>query len=738
MVVIMVLTAVPLSGFVGLELPILNWGIKASALAESGQCGENVYWNYDSTTGELVISGTGPMWDYEYHEDWTGWSTSPFYNSDIRSVIINDGVTSIGDYAFYCCDDLKYFDIGDNVVSLDSILFDEWYFGLPKNIETLIIGSGIKEIPSRYFYGSALKRVIISEGVERINDEAFANCINLETINFPDSLKYMGKDILKNTAWFNYKGKGLIIQDHWVYGFKGTETGIVVDLPEDIKGVAYQAFNRDRNIVAFEVDVANPYLSSKDGVLFNKDKTVLIACPAGKAFTSYVIPDTVEEILGEAFANGNYNYLTMGKSVKKIGYDAFSGAGVINVYVDNLESWCNIEFENGSANPLIENGRLYVDGNLVSSLVIPDTITEIKPYAFCYCDSIDDVTIPDSVITIGESAFQYCSSLVSVSFGKGLKTIEAFAFYSCRNIKDVFYPGSQEEWEKIIIDSNKGGDGYIRNANLFLMHSHEYTETVVKQVSCTSDGEILYTCIHGDTITEILYASGHNWVDMGGSVKATCTTNGVDNYKCSNCGEEKKGTTPAMDHNWEYLELTYETCDKDGYMLRACQREGCNAKEEKVTPATHDLEEWNVKSPTCTESGEKSVSCMDCTYSSVVVIPAKGHTYSEWVELLPATCSERGLNIKICKDCNDIQRQIIPKLAHIDADGNGVCDSCENTDTPDVPDTPNEPDVPEDTSANCSCRCHKGGLSSLLFKLVLLFQRFLRLNQTCACGASHY
>ena len=185
-------------------------------------------------------------------------------------------------------------------------------------------------------------------------------------------------------------------------------------------------------------------------------------------------------------------------------------------------------------------------------------------------------------------------------------------------------------------------------------------------------------------------------------------------------------------------------------MLRACQREGCNAKEEKVTPATHDLEEWNVKSPTCTESGEKSVSCMDCTYSAVVVLPAKGHTYSEWVELLPATCSERGLNIKICNDCNDIQRQIIPKLAHIDADGNGVCDTCENTDTPDVPDTPdepdtpnvpdtpNEPDVPEDPSANCSCNCHKGGLSKIIFNIILFFQKLLRSNKTCSCGASHY
>lgn len=669
MVVIMVLTAVPLSSFVGIDLPAFDLGIKASALAESGSCGPTATYTLNSSTGKLVISGTGK---------------------------INMGAFS-----------------GENDI----------------------------------------KNVVIENGITSIEDEAFANCPYLETINFPDSLKYMGNDILKNTAWFNYKGKGLIIQDNWAYGFKGTESGITVNLPANVKGIADRSITGDINVVAYEADKENPYFSSEDGVLLNKDKTVLFAYPAGKYDESgyyvatYTIPDTVEAISAGAFANSYISSLTLGENIEKIGVDAFSGCKVRDVYITSIESWCNIEFGNAGANP---SGMLYVDGNLVSSLVIPDTITEIKPYAFYNSNSVETVIFPDSVTIIGDSAFQICDELVSVSFGKGINTIEDYAFYGCYNIKDVFYPGSQEEWEKITIGSNKGGDKYIRNANLFLKHSHEYTETVIEQVTCEENGKILYTCKLGDTRTEIIPALGHNWVDMGDSVKATCTTEGVDNYKCSNCGVEKKGTIPALDHNWEYIEITYATCDKDGYMLRACQREECNAKEEKVTPATHDLNGLVTKDPTCTESGEKYIHCMACSYSFVEIMPVKGHTYSEWVELLPATCNERGLNIKICNDCNDIQRQIIPKLAHIDADGNGVCDTCENIDTPDVPDTPdepdtpdvpdtpNEPDVPEDPSANCSCNCHKGGIMGILFKLVLLFQRLLRSNKTCICGVSHY
>ena len=796
MVVIMVLTAVPLSGFVGIELPTFDWGIKASAktVDPSGQCGENVYWTYDSTTKELVISGTGLMNGYSN-------SNTPFYNSDIKTVVIENGVTSIGNYAFYKCSNLSTLTIPNSVTYIG-------YNALSgcSSLDTLILG--MKEIHSNEFKDiNTIKTVTLTEGVEKIGDYAFSGCSHLESINFPDSLIFMGKDILKNTAWFNYRGKGLIVYDDWAYGFKGSQSGDTVTLSENIKGVADKTFTGDKNIVAFVVDEDNPYLASEDGVLFNKERTVLMVYPSGKSSLSYTIPNTVEEIRADAFYNNH----------------------LVNIHISDLETWCKIDFANASANPIIKYGTLYIDKAAAISIDIPNTITEIKPYAFYSYDNLLNVTIPDSVTTIGgyafagcigirnidfgekvemigEHAFDECYSLTSVTFsdsvttignyafsecynihsvtlGKGLQKVGYYAFDMCDNLKDVYYPGSQEEWEKINIHEE---EFHITNADLYLMHTHEYTKTVIKEPSCTSDGEILYTCKHGDTKTEIVTAIGHNMVDMGGSVKATCTTNGINNYKCSNCGEENKGTTPALDHNWKYLENTYATCNKDGYMSRVCLREGCNAKEEKVTPVTHDLEVWNKKLSSCTETGEKHISCMECSYSyveeipatghyfywdiiksatctttgerkkhceecnyssEIEIIPAKGHTYSEWFELLPATCSERGLNIKICDDCNDIQRQIIPKLAHVDADGNGVCDNCdtdtpeepdapEEPDTPEVPDTPDIPDEPEEEP--CDCDCHAGGIKAFFFNFLNFFAKLFNKDaRTCECGAAH-
>lgn len=115
LVVLMVLLSAPLSGFVDLEWPELNWGVKASAaeLAESGSCGDNVTYTFDSSTGLLTISGTGAMTDYSSS------SNSPFYSNDeIKSIVIEKGVTSIGSYIFLNCTSLERVTVPDSVKSI--------------------------------------------------------------------------------------------------------------------------------------------------------------------------------------------------------------------------------------------------------------------------------------------------------------------------------------------------------------------------------------------------------------------------------------------------------------------------------------------------------------------------------------------------------------------------------------------------------------------------------------------
>ena len=122
LVAVMVLTAAPLSGFVGLKLNInLDFNPKANAeegtLASTGQYGDDVYWTFDSETGLLIISGSGEMTNYS-------WGCLPFYsNSSIKSVVIDNGITSIDDFVFCDCTGLTNIEIPNSVTSIGSDAF---------------------------------------------------------------------------------------------------------------------------------------------------------------------------------------------------------------------------------------------------------------------------------------------------------------------------------------------------------------------------------------------------------------------------------------------------------------------------------------------------------------------------------------------------------------------------------------------------------------------------------------
>ena len=118
---VMLLTAAPLSGFVGLDLPNLAdlFTLKADAATYSGKCGANLTWSLDTDTGVLTISGTGDMYYWDY-PDYVPWYSN---RSSVKTVVIGDSVTSIGDDAFYRCTGLTSVTIPDSVTSIGEFAF---------------------------------------------------------------------------------------------------------------------------------------------------------------------------------------------------------------------------------------------------------------------------------------------------------------------------------------------------------------------------------------------------------------------------------------------------------------------------------------------------------------------------------------------------------------------------------------------------------------------------------------
>ena len=130
----------------------------------------------------------------------------------------------------------------------------------------------------------------------------------------------------------------------------------------------------------------------------------------GELVTELIIPDGVSKIKNYAFEGcSGLTSITIPNSVTSIGSRAFYGcSGLEEVHISDLASWCNIVFNDYVSNPLYYAHNLYLNGELVTELVIPDGVSKIKNYAFEGCSGLTSITIPNSVTSIGGSAFYNC------------------------------------------------------------------------------------------------------------------------------------------------------------------------------------------------------------------------------------------------------------------------------------------------------------------------------------------
>ena len=220
-------------------------GVTASALEPVGQCGDNVYWTFDETTGELVVSGEGDMWDYEVYE-------SPFsFKPIIKNVVVEDGVTDIGDAAFFDC-------YANNIklgMSISNIGYQSFY-GC-ENLEYVEFSNSIIYIGKFAFGGSALKKVEIPDSVELIDDGAFAFCRWLESIKVDINNKNYSSDsvgvlfnndktvliqypIAKNVEPYSIPSSVTKISDYAFYGDVNFLTALTI--PNNVKHIGFLAF----------------------------------------------------------------------------------------------------------------------------------------------------------------------------------------------------------------------------------------------------------------------------------------------------------------------------------------------------------------------------------------------------------------------------------------------------------------------------------------------------------------
>lgn len=318
----------------------------AASLASTGKCGNNVTWSYNSSTKELVISGSGEMYDYESY-DYT-----PFDEHDIETIVVKSGVTSIGDYAFSYCYDLVEFDFSGTVETTGDYAFKGC-----ESLRNIIIEDGVIEIGDYAFYDCPeVLNVEISDTVRSIGECAFDECCSLESVRIGKNVEYIG----------------------------------------------YLAFCDCDSLLNITVDEDNQhYYSDEYGVLFDENINILIQYPGGNPRTSYSIPDSVFAISDCAFSDCySIESVTTGNELYSIGVDAFAFCynltditlpeslsivgeyafddctGLTDVYYGGTkEQWQNINFED--YNECLLNADIHFRDGVVG-LGKPETIKAVQ------------------------------------------------------------------------------------------------------------------------------------------------------------------------------------------------------------------------------------------------------------------------------------------------------------------------------------------------------------------------
>lgn len=263
----------------------------SSSNIETGQCGDNAYYELDRDTGVLRITGTGVMWDWNYMD-----SKLPpwFYHRTLfNELIIEKGIQNIGSYAFHDCSNLSSVSMANSVIDVGQAAF--MYCDSLANIT---LSNNIESIDSIAFAGcGALKNIVLPEKIKTIGYDAFGNCIALTNIMFPDEITDIGNG-----------------------AFSGCESLERVSIPDNITCIGSTTFEDCTSLKYIEFSENLNYIDS-------------YAFENCSSLTNIIIPNSVTGIGADAFKNcDSLEHVTILGNTTYMGENVFENCSNLTIY----------------------------------------------------------------------------------------------------------------------------------------------------------------------------------------------------------------------------------------------------------------------------------------------------------------------------------------------------------------------------------------------------------------------
>ena len=386
-----------------------NTNVVAEKVAE-GYCGNNLTWVL-TNDGTITFSGTGDMRNYSSASS-TSWYA---YRDQITSIELEDGITSIGNFAFYGLENVVDVTIPEGVTSIGGFAFKNC-----TSLETVDLPSTLKKLGESAFFGcSKLSKIVIPEGIYTIWGYTFKNCTSLKEVTLPSTL--------------------IKVDEAAFYGCSSVKE---LDIPSNVSIIGIYCFKNCTSLA--KVTLPEKLTEIREAVFY------------ATALSEIEIPEGVKKIGPYAFKNCTaLKTVTLPKTLTSVGEASFYSCTALTEITlpDNVTSIGNYAFRkcenldtlNLSANLETIGESAFYGCTGLKTLTIPENVSVIGAYAFKSCTGVTEVSLPDSLKELGDSAFYGCTAVKEIVIPENVSKVGAYAFSRCSSLSQVTFRGNAPE-----------------------------------------------------------------------------------------------------------------------------------------------------------------------------------------------------------------------------------------------------------------------------------------------------